>query len=396
MRRTLRIPALVHHRPSGQGRVRFGGRDYYLGKYGEAETEERYRRLVAELLTTGTVTVDRPAGTPGGGISVAELLLAYLPHAERHYRKDGKPTSELHLVKDAMRLLRLHYGMTPAAEFGPLRLKAIREALIARGLRRKSINQRIGRVKRIFKWGVANELIPPSVHHGLSAVAGLSKGRTEAPESPPVLPVAEGVVKATLPHLNAQVRAMVEIQSLTGCRPGEVCLIRPGDLDRSDDVWSFVPGSHKTQHHDRGRVVYIGPKAQAVLSPWLEGRSPGAWCFSPAEAEATRRIEVHAARKTPLSCGNRPGSKRRGNPKWRPGERYTVASYRQAIERACKAAKVPKWNPNRLRHSRSTEIRKEYGLEAAQVVMGHARADVTQVYAERDAALARKVAAETG
>lgn len=41
-------------------------------------------------------------------------------------------------------------------------------------------------------------------------------------------------------------------------------------------------------------------------------------------------------------------------------------------------------------------MRKEYGLEAAQVVLGHARADVTQVYAEADVAQAVRVAAEIG
>ena len=42
------------------------------------------------------------------------------------------------------------------------------------------------------------------------------------------------------------------------------------------------------------------------------------------------------------------------------------------------------WAPNRLRHTRATEVRKQFGLEAAQVILGHAKADVTQVYAERD------------
>src|SRR5262249_41459832 len=54
------------------------------------------------------------------------------------------------------------------------------------------------------------------------------------------------------------------------------------------------------------------------------------------------------------------------------------------------------WHPNQLRHSRATEVRRPYGLEGAQGVLGHAQADVTRVYAERDLALALKVAAEVG
>ena len=55
-----------------------------------------------------------------------------------------------------------------------------------------------------------------------------------------------------------------------------------------------------------------------------------------------------------------------------------------------------RWHPNQLRHLRATEVQRDFGLEAAQVALGHSRADVTQVYAERDLALAEKVAAEVG
>ena len=55
-----------------------------------------------------------------------------------------------------------------------------------------------------------------------------------------------------------------------------------------------------------------------------------------------------------------------------------------------------RWSPNRLRHSAGTEIRKRYGLEAAQVILGHASADVTQVYAERDLQKAVEIMREVG
>lgn len=57
---------------------------------------------------------------------------------------------------------------------------------------------------------------------------------------------------------------------------------------------------------------------------------------------------------------------------------------------------MPHWSPNRLRHSFATRVRKAHGLEAAQVLLGHAKADVTQVYAERDLARAEAVALEIG
>ncbi len=49
-----------------------------------------------------------------------------------------------------------------------------------------------------------------------------------------------------------------------------------------------------------------------------------------------------------------------------------------------------------MRHSAATAIRARFGLEAAQVVLGHAKADTTEIYAEKDAGLAMRIAAEAG
>jgi len=54
------------------------------------------------------------------------------------------------------------------------------------------------------------------------------------------------------------------------------------------------------------------------------------------------------------------------------------------------------WSPNQLRHSRATYLRKTYGIEAAQVILGHSNLKTTEVYAEADIARAREVMAEAG
>jgi len=172
-------------------------------------------------------------------------------------------------------------------------------------------------------------------------------------------------------------------------------MIRPCDLDRSGAVWEYRPESHKTEHHGRERVVFIGPKAQQVLQSYLL-RSAESYCFSPVESEKGRRADRHGCRKTPISCGNRPGSNRKRRPKRAAGDRYDTHAYRRSIHRACDKAAVDRWSPNRLRHAAATEIRKRFGLEAAQVTLGHAAADVTQVYAERDLAKASSVMQEIG
>jgi integrase len=94
-------------------------------------------------------------------------------------------------------------------------------------------------------------------------------------------------------------------------------------------------------------------------------------------------------------------ARRRRKPKRPKRDHYDTDSYRRAIEYGLKKAKKVKveiayWHPHQLRHNRGTEVRKKYGIEAAQVALGHARADVTQVYAEKNLEMAMKIARETG
>ncbi|MEL7483787.1 MAG: tyrosine-type recombinase/integrase, partial [Planctomycetota bacterium] len=75
---------------------------------------------------------------------------------------------------------------------------------------------------------------------------------------------------------------------------------------------------------------------------------------------------------------------------------YTIAGYRRAIHRACEVAEVPPWSPNRLRHNRATEVRRQFGVDGAGAILGHSRLETTQVYAERSLEIANQIAAETG
>ena len=350
-------------------------------------------------------------------LTIHELVLAFYKHAERHYRRaDGSFTQELQDYRYSLRPLVELYGSLPACEFSPLKLKAVRENMIRGGgltptgqprkpVSRKLVNQRVGRVCRVFKWGVSEELVPVTTYQGLKAVAGLQAGRCDARERPAVEPVALEVVNATLPFLTPPVAAMVRLQLLTGARPGEVSKMRPVDIDRSGPVWVFRPSSHKTLHHGKTRAIAIGPRAQEVLLPFLAGRDPEAYLFSPREAmaafRATQREQAAARRaakgkKVPPSQLTWSKRKAKRRPKRKPGHAYAVRNYAGAIAVACDKAGVAHWHPHQLRHTRATEVRKAYGLEAAQVALGHSQARVTEVYAERDLTLATKVAAEIG
>jgi integrase len=266
--------------------------------------------------------------------------------------------------------------------------------------------------KRLIKWAVENELVPADRYHALQAVTGLKAGRTTAREMPPVKPVPDMFVTAVLPHVSSQVAAMIKLQLLTGMRPGEVCIMRTCDIDRTGEVWLYTPSRHKTQHHAHVRQVFLGPQSQQVVAPFLKDQEPQAHLFSAAEAEQEFRRQKHATRKTPMNWGNVPGSNRRRRPKVKPGDRYRRDSYTRAISRACHAAFPPPfglsteqltqwhrdhhWHPHQLRHNAATRLRKEFGIDAAQTILGHKTLAVTEIYAEKDRAAAQQIVKRIG
>jgi integrase len=333
-----------------------------------------------------------------GDVTVNEVLLAYLRHVDDYYRRlDGTATSEPREYRLALRPVKELYGHTPAEEFGPLALKTVRENMIRAGLCRSLVNQRIGRVKRCFKWAASEQIVPVEVFLGLATVSGLQRGRTAARETDPIQPVPDELVRATLPHLTRHVAGIVRFQLLTGCRPGEACSLRRCELDTSGRVWYYRPAYHKLAYRGQTRVIAVGPKAQKVLAEFPTF-DPTAYVFDPAAAVREFHASRSDSRETPLypSHAKRNAAKRVKFGKRYPGRRYKIQAYYTAVRRAAKRAGVEFWHPNQLRHLFATTVRKTYGLEGAQVALGHARADVTQVYAERDQTLASKVALAVG
>jgi integrase len=290
-----------------------------------------------------------------------------------------------------------------ARDFGPLQLKAVRQAMVDANNCRNVVNKRTSRIVRIVKWAVSEGMIPPSVHHGLRAVDGLRRGRCGVRESEPVKPVPDAFVDAIKTYVSRQVWTMVELQRLTGMRPGEVCFMRTIDIDTSGRVWTYTPASHKTEHHGRERRIHLGPTAQSILRPWLRTELR-AYLFSPAEAMAERRAEMRERRKTRVQPSQQNRAKSR--PAKRPGDVYTVESYRRAIaygitranaERAKTGEpEIPSWHPHRLRHSAATRLRREFGLDVARAVLGHSSPAVTEVYAELDGAKAAEAMERVG
>lgn len=411
MPRVYPLPSYRLHKPTGLAVVRLSGRDVYLGKHGTEASRAEYERVTAEWLANGRTLPHQPAATPSScSRSVNELILAYLEHAKSYYVKHGVPTGELPNIKEALKPVTLLYGDVDVTAFTPSALKAVREKMIAGKLCRNVINARVNRIRRMFKWGVENELVPASVLHALQAVSPLKRGRTEARETKPVQPVSDERIDAVVRVVSRQVAAMIELQRLTGMRPNEVTSMRLCDIDRSRPTWAYSPASHKTEHHGRSRVVFLGPKAQAILKPFLDVK-PDSFIFSPAEAVEEHRASLRAKRKTPMTP-SQAARQRKADPERAPGDRYTRRSYAYAVARGCdRAWPAPKgmdakarkqwrrehrWSPNQLRHSAATALRREFGIEASRIVLGHSDAGTTLIYAAADENAAAEIMNQVG
>jgi integrase len=210
----------------------------------------------------------------------------------------------------------------------------------------------------------------------------------------------------------------------TGCRPGEACIIRGCDIDTTGRVWCYRPHGHKTEHHGHKRDIFIGPKGQELIRPWLRTELE-AYLFQPREAETARNDERRNKRVSPMTPSQ--ATKRsKSNRKRAPRHLYTVASYRRAIRRACEVAfgmpdslrKVTRdetpvdkaerfrhatawrqehcWHFHQLRHNAATTLRKEFGVELARIILGHTTAFTTEIYGEADREQAMEVIGKVG
>jgi integrase len=450
MSRSLTVPSYRLHKQSGQAIVTLtngigGRRDVLLGEYGTAASRAEYARVMAEWEVNGQRF--QTSGGESAALSLNELMLAFVRYAEQHYRRaDGTATNELAECKAALRPLKELYGTLPVAEFGPLKLKAVRQKMadlqryfvrfkldgtdeatnverhvwehsfrrtaaagcqvrwqrkwhdaevleVTEALSRGVINNRIRRIVRMFKWAVGEELAPESVWRALTTVRGLEKGRTTVRETEDVKPVPEAHVLAVLPHATPPVAAMLELQLLTGARPGEMRVMRACDIDTSGEVWLYRPPHHKMRHTGKERIIAIGPRGQEIIKPFLK-LDTQTYLFSPRDGVAHFRARQRAARKSKVQPSQQ--DRKKHKPRKQPGPCYTMSTYATAVAKACVKADVPHFHPHQIRHTHATLVRRQFGLEAAQVALGHAQANVTEVYAERDLALAKKVAKQIG
>ncbi|QDT34828.1 tyrosine-type recombinase/integrase [Thalassoglobus polymorphus] len=352
-----RQPKYCLHKSTNQAFVRVNGKQIYLGPYDSPESREAYDREILHWRRIHDTTGKHST-------TVGQLCLAFQQHADQFYvDENGKPTGEANNFRKSLKLLISMFRTVYCSEFGPVKLKAVRSELEKVHVRTQ-VNKSISRLKSVFRWGVENEMVPAEIVMALDCVKGLQKGRCDAKESEPILPVPDDDFAASLTCMTKKVSTICQLLVLTGARVSEVRRMRVGDIDTSGEVWLLRPGSHKNAWRGKDRTIFIGPKGQALLMPFIaDAVQSHIFVFRPREEN----------------------------------EPYTLRGLESSIRKACKRAKVGHWGPGRLRHNAATTINSEFGdIDASRVVLGHSEKSTTQIYAERDLQKAAEIILKVG
>ncbi len=366
-----RTPPTQLKRDHNSAFVRWQGKRIYFGAWGARETSLAFAKWL------GDVSGHPTAPTAKHLITVSACADRYLLHAMAYY-----PAGEAGNVGAAMASLVKFFGNEPAVDFGPKTLKDYQRAMAAAVKKdgitlkyaRTTINARVDKIRRCFRWCASEELIPVEVVTALETVSGIPKGRGLAKEPKKVLSVPAEVVNATLDHLSPTVQAMVQIQYLCGMRPQDICGMTTANVDRTHAVWIYRPPQHKGTHRGQSLAKAIPVVAQAILGPLLRENLDEP-IFSPLD---TKEYFENA-------------------PKDKTRRFYTTGSYGKSIVYAIARAKktgvtIPHWQPNQLRHSIATDLRRTVGIEAASSYLGHAKPDTTLIYAEQTELALRETA----
>jgi integrase len=353
------LPKYREHKASGQARVTYGGKTYYLGKYKSPKSYEKYYARMEKYLEWQNSIIEQKSGKPPTRTSacVEEITCQHLAVFFLKYSKSRQTDAWYGKYKAICNTLIEHYGDTPVENFAPVSLMFLQDMWIAQGLARSSINIYSNAVKNIFKWGNLSQYVPLATYQAIQLVPPLMLGCKAKPDKD-ILPVPEEIVDQTLPHLPQVMQDMVQVQLLVGGRPQDICRMKKCEIDMSNPVWIYAPPKHKTQWRGKIREITIGPKAQAILAPYLEQDNS----------------HVFMLDDKPIT----------------PGKYYNRVKY------ACIKNKIPHWFPNQLRHTAGTKFRTKYGLEISQAMLGHACVNTTELYAEINRKKMIKVAKKMG
>lgn len=165
LKMSAKIPKYCLHKHTGQAYILIGSKRHYLGRYNTSDSQKLYVAKIAEWHESVN---NRAEVAPS--LSVNEFCIIYFRYAKRYYQKDGKPTSQVSIIRSAISGLTGKYASHKADDFSPVKLKEIQSRFIDNGICRTTVNKYIACIQRAFKWGVSEEFISPQVYMALSTV----------------------------------------------------------------------------------------------------------------------------------------------------------------------------------------------------------------------------------
>lgn len=244
-------------------------------------------------------------------------------------------------------------------ELKPNRIELWRKHLNTdRKVCRNTINKKVNVIKQMVHYAAVRELEPAQLMYNIDTIKPIKKGQGNFIDRPAIGPADWETVEKLMPYLDDMVRDMLLIMKHTGARPGEVRLIRPCDIDKSDpQAWVFCPERHKTQHHGKKRKIILNTDVQLILAKYLL-RDPAMYCFPPSKKNNKNQ-----------------------------GLHYTTGSFAKVIARAVTSYNNDhpdspiQFHANQLRHMKATQVCLEHGLEVTRCLLGHATTQMTKRYA---------------
>ena len=343
-------------------------------------------------------------------ITIGELLDKYFVYAEKTARaiRSNKEHPDLRFIKRVKQFLETYHSW-PISNFGPDELYDVQKTMVEykylsgkkkKRYTRRGVNDTINWIRKIWKWGMGRQLITAEQVQGLEEVKPLRMGDTKALDNHKRSRVTEEDFWKVVKVVNNVVGDMLQLIWYTAMRPYEVCDMRPFDILVDDpDCWLYIPGrdrtpvgQHKTTRFERVKVIPLTSKCQEILKPRIQNFDSKQYLFSPQEALQEFLEKRAANRKTPLSCGNSPGTNRTKHPMIKPGNQYDHHALRAACKRGCERAGVEIFVPYDLRRTKATGTRSILGKEAAKVLLGHTKTDTTDIYLLEEVQEAIKIA----
>ena len=378
------VPQMRHDKERDRAYVRIDGVRHRLGKWGSDKAQAAYDALIASWLASGRVNTDgaaaalpaveksAPLPSPSGVLTIADLLALWMEDIAVNGK--GPKSSSYGSARAAGRALSAYLTM-PAEDFGPKAFKKVmrdyaRTPVITRKRQadgtvinvqrprtRKYVNDTMIRIRKMFQWAESEELIDESKAYRLKSVPLLEFGDAHAVESEERQPAKTKDVQATLNALTRECAALVQVLSLTGCRPKEVCTMTMEQIyDRHKKVWRYVPKRHKNSWRGKIRHVAIGPQAQVIIENQVRqfGLSDTDAIFSP---------------RRPVSRNKKTDSK----PDPRAKEFYESNIVRKAVARACEVAGVEHWFPYQCRYAVGAKARQQGGIATTSATLGNSK-----------------------